>query len=124
MFQPGDSILLIEGEHRLRNEIEEALSEADTITFTLANEIGVDLTEAAQVQVQASVGRILSDALLRGAGDWHALAGGVSVSEVGPSVGKDLKWSALWSVLWSMVILLLYIRVRFESFRFAAGRCP
>ena len=39
---------------------------------------------------------------------------------MGPSVGRDLKVSALWSVLWSIVILLVYISWRFE-FRFAIG---
>ncbi len=119
-FQPGDTIQLIEGEHRLRNEIREVIEGADTITFVLADEIGSDLTQAAQIQIQASVGQILTGALLQGGSDWQAMQRAVNVSEVGPSVGKDLKWAALWSVLWSIVILLLYISWRFE-FRFAIG---
>ena len=120
VFRPGDVIQLIEGEHRLRNEIREIVEGEDTITFVLANEVGSDLTQAAEVQIQASVGQILTDALLQGEGDWQAMPRAVSVNEVGPSVGKDLKWAALWSVLWSIVILLLYISWRFE-FRFAIG---
>ncbi len=119
-FQPGDAIQLIEGEHRLRNEIREVIEGADTVTFVLADEIGADLTQAAQIQVQASVGQILTGALLQGDGDWQAMPRAVSVNEVGPSVGKDLKWAALWSVIWSIVILLFYISWRFE-FRFAIG---
>ena len=119
-FQPGDAIQLIEGEHRLRNEIREVIEGEDTVTFMLANEIGSDLTQAAQIQVQASVGQILTGALLQGDEDWKAMPRAVSVSEVGPSVGKDLKWAALWSVIWSIVILLFYISWRFE-FRFAIG---
>ena len=119
-FQPGDAIQLIEGDHRLRNEIREVIEGEDNITFVLADEIGADLTQAAQIQVQASVGQILTGALLQGDGDWQAMPRAVNVSEVGPSVGKDLKWAALWSVLWSIVILLLYISWRFE-FRFAIG---
>ncbi len=120
VFRTGDVIQLIEGEHRLRNEIREIVEGEDTITFVLANEIGSDLTQAAEVQIQASVGQILTDALLQGEGDWQAIPRAISVNEVGPSVGKDLKWAALWSVLWSIVILLLYISWRFE-FRFAIG---
>ena len=71
-------------------------------------------------QEGTSVGRILTDALLEGGNGWQALTGGVKVSGVGPSVGRDLKWAALWSVLWSIVILLAYISWRFE-FRFAIG---
>ena len=78
------------------------------------------MTQAAEVQVQASAGRILSEALQRGDANWYALAGAVNVDQVGPSVGKDLKWAALWAVLWSIMILLLYISWRFE-FRFAIG---
>ncbi len=119
-FQPGDAIQLIEGEHRLRNEISEVIEGEDTSTFALVDEIGADLTQAAQIQVQASVGQILTGALLQGDGDWQAVPRAVSVNEVGPSVGKDLKWAALWSVIWSIVILLFYISWRFE-FRFAIG---
>ena len=119
-FQPGDAIQLIEGDHRLRNEISEVIGGEDTITFALVDEIGADLTQAAQIQVQASVGQILTGALLQGDGDWKAVPRAISVNEVGPSVGKDLKWAALWSVIWSIVILLFYISWRFE-FRFAIG---
>ena len=119
-FQPGDAIQLIDGEHRLRNEISEVIEGEDTTTFALVDEIGADLTQAAQIQVQASVGQILTGALLQGDGDWKAVPRAVSVNEVGPSVGKDLKWAALWSVIWSIVILLFYISWRFE-FRFAIG---
>ena len=119
-FQPGDAIQLIEGDHRLRNEISEVMAGEDTTTFVLVDEIGADLTQAAQIQIQASVGQILTGALLQGDGDWKAVPRAVSVNEVGPSVGKDLKWAALWSVIWSIVILLFYISWRFE-FRFAIG---
>lgn len=120
VFQPGDAIQLVEGDVRLRNEIRDVVEDQDTITFALANEIGSDLTQAAQIQIQASVGQILTDALLEGDRDWKAIPRAISVNEVGPSVGKDLKWAALWSVLWSIVILLFYISWRFE-FRFAIG---
>ena len=129
LLAEGDTVQLIEGTSQQRNEIiaREDSAEGDAINLTFANPIGIDLSANATVQIQASVGRILTDALLEGgealveeAGPWQALAGGVNVSEVGPSVGRDLKWAALWSVLWSIVILLVYISWRFE-FRFAIG---
>ena len=118
----GDTVQLIDGTSQQRNEIiaREDSPEGDAINLTFANPIGIDLSENATVQIQASVGRILTDALLEGGDGWQALVGGVNVSEVGPSVGRDLKWAALWSVLWSIVILLGYISWRFE-FRFAIG---
>ena len=122
LLRVGETIQLIEGSSQQRNEIiqREDATEDDAINLTFANPVGIDLSENATVQIQASVGRILTDALLEGGSDWQALAGGVNVSEVGPSVGRDLKWAALWSVLWSIVILLVYISWRFE-FRFAIG---
>ncbi len=118
----GETIQLVDGTSQQRNEIVglKDSAEGDAIELTFANAFGVDLSENATVQIQASVGRILTDALLEGGNDWQALVGGVNVSEVGPSVGSDLKWAALWSVIWSIVILLVYISWRFE-FRFAIG---
>ena len=85
------------------------------------NEASISMGHRPEFQQQGtSIGRILTDALLEGGTGWQALPGGVNVSEVGPSVGRDLKWAALWSVLWSIVILLAYISWRFE-FRFAIG---
>ena len=47
-------------------------------------------------------------------------AADIEINEVGPSVGQDLKWTALLSVLWSIIILLIYISFRFHL-RFALG---
>ena len=69
---------------------------------------------------EAQAGRKISDGLIEGSADWHALPQGVNVSAVGPSVGQDLKWAALWSVVSAIAILLAYISWRFE-FRFAIG---
>ena len=122
LLEVGETVELIDGNMQQRNEITalDDVDEGSTIQLTFANPFGIDLSENAVIQIQASIGRILTDALLEGGNGWQALAGGVNISEVGPSVGRDLKWAALWSVLWSIVILLLYISWRFE-FRFAIG---
>lgn len=122
LLEVGETVQLIDGSMQQRNEIvaRDDAAEDGTIQLTFAKPFGIDLSENATVQVQASVGRILTDVLLEGGSGWQALAGGVNVSEVGPSVGQDLKWAALWSVLGAIAILLLYISWRFE-FRFAIG---
>ena len=85
------------------------------------NEAFVSMGHRPEFQRQGtSVGRILTDALLEGGDGWQALPGGVNISEVLPSVGRDLKLAALWSVLGAIAILLVYISWRFE-FRFAIG---
>lgn len=122
LLEVGETVQLIDGSLQQRNEIvaRDDATEDGTIQLTFAKPFGIDLSGNATVQVQASVGRILTDVLLEGGSGWQALAGGVNVSEVGPSVGQDLKWAALWSVLGAIAILLLYISWRFE-FRFAIG---
>ncbi|MDE0089606.1 MAG: protein translocase subunit SecF [Candidatus Poribacteria bacterium] len=122
LLNPGDTIELVDGDARLRTDIStlEKVAEGTAIQLTFAQEFGIDLTENATIQIQASVGNILTEALLEGGDGWQAGSEGVNVTEVGPSVGRDLKWSALWSVLSSIAILLLYISWRFE-FRFAIG---
>ena len=126
LLEIGESVQLIDGNMQQRNEIiaRDDATENEAIQLTFAKPFGIDLSENATIQVQASVGRILTDVLLEGdfqsPEGWQALAGGVNISEVGPSVGRDLKLAALWSVLGAIAILLLYISWRFE-FRFAIG---
>ena len=122
LLEIGETVQLIDGGSQQRNKIVDMKdsAEGDAIQLTFANAFGIDLSENATVQIQASVGGILTDALLEGGDDWQALVSGVNVSEVGPSVGNDLKWAALWSVISSIIILLAYISWRFE-FRFAIG---
>ena len=122
LLEAGDTVQLIDGSRQQRNQIIalDNAAEDDAIQLTFAEPFGIDLSENATIQVQASVGRILTDALLEGSSGWQALVGGVNVSEVLPSVGRDLKLAALWSVLGAIAILLMYISWRFE-FRFAIG---
>ena len=109
-------------EAELQAKLTEIGYERATIqTDASKNEAFVSMGHRPEFQRQGtSVGRILTDALLEGGDGWQALAGGVNISEVGPSVGRDLKLAALWSVLGAIAILLIYISWRFE-FRFAIG---
>ena len=122
LLKTGEAVELIDGDLQQRNEILTATPNEDgtAIQVTFVNEIGIDLTENATIQIQASIGGILTEALLEGGDGWKAVSESVNVTEVGPSVGRDLKWAALWSVLSSIAILLIYISWRFE-FRFAIG---
>ena len=122
LLEAGETVQLIDGSMQQRNQIiaRDDAAESGAIQLTFANPFGIDLSENATIEIQASIGRILTDALLEGGDDWQALAGGVNISEVGPSVGRDLKLAALWSVLGAIAILLVYISWRFE-FRFAIG---
>ena len=40
--------------------------------------------------------------------------------QVGPSIGAELKGKALWAILFSLIVLVIYITIRFE-FKFSIG---
>ena len=40
--------------------------------------------------------------------------------KVGPSIGAELKGQALWAILWSLLVLVVYITIRFD-FKFSLG---
>ncbi|MDE0505259.1 MAG: protein translocase subunit SecF [Candidatus Poribacteria bacterium] len=106
-------------ENELKEKLESlGFGRATIQVNAIQREASISLGYSADFEAQA--GRDISEGLIEGSADWNALPQGVSVSAVGPSVGKDLKWAALWSVLSSIVILLAYISWRFE-FRFAIG---
>ncbi len=44
-----------------------------------------------------------------------------SNDDVGPKVGKELRRKAIYAILISLVVILFYIRIRFQNFRFAVG---
>jgi len=81
----------------------------------------ISVTETNVEKGDMSVGQTIATGLLS-ANDssLKVVAGGLNISEVGPSVGKDLEWAALWSILASILILLAYISFRFQ-FQFGVG---
>ena len=98
LLEIGESVQLIDGSMQQRNEIiaRDDTAEDGAIQLTFAKPFGIDLSENATIQVQASVGRILTDVLLEGdfqsPGGWQALAGGVNISEVGRVLDATLNW--------------------------------
>ncbi|MDX5446805.1 MAG: protein translocase subunit SecDF, partial [Bacteroidota bacterium] len=41
--------------------------------------------------------------------------------QVGPTIADDIKTSAIWSVLFSLIVVFLYILVRFKKWQFSLG---
>ena len=46
--------------------------------------------------------------------------GKVSIEQVGPQIGNELKKKGMWAIIWSLVGIIIYISIRFE-FAFAMG---
>jgi len=84
-------------------------------------EATISVTGANIDQGDMSVGQAIANGLLSADdSSLKIVAGGLNISEVGPSVGKDLTWAASWSILVSILILLAYISFRFQ-FQFGVG---
>ncbi len=45
----------------------------------------------------------------------------MSSQKVGPTIADDIKTSAIWSILFSMIVIFLYILIRFKRWQFSAG---
>lgn len=85
------------------------------------NEATISVTGTNIDKGDISVGQAVANGLLStNDSSLKVVAGGLNISEVGPSVGKDLTKTALLSILFSILILLAYISFRFQ-FQFGVG---
>jgi SecD/SecF fusion protein len=53
--------------------------------------------------------------------DSNAEVGIMSSQKVGPAIADDIKTSAVWAVLAALVVIFLYILVRFRNFAYSVG---
>ncbi len=45
----------------------------------------------------------------------------VSADKIGPSIAKDMTWSAIWAILFALVAISCYITIRFKRWQWASG---
>ena len=45
----------------------------------------------------------------------------MSSQKVGPTIADDIKVSALWSIIFSLLVIFLYILLRFRKWQFSLG---
>ena len=62
---------------------------------------------------------ITYDEFLKGSGD--SKIGKMSSSKVSPTIADDIKSSSVWAVLGSLVVVFLYILIRFKRWQFSLG---
>lgn len=53
--------------------------------------------------------------------DENKAYGLMSSSQVGPTIADDIRTSAIWSILFSLVVIFLYILIRFRKWQFSLG---
>ena len=73
-----------------------------------------DMEETSQ-QVKDALAIGLASKIPADRGDWI-----LREELVGPSIGNELKGQALWAILFSLIVLIVYITIRFE-FKFSVG---
>lgn len=119
-LEKGDILEIIEGNKKARGEVQSFAIENNQVKIKFSEQLGKDFSENATLSARVNVGRVISRALENNDTTWHAVHGGINISEVGPNIGQDLQKAALLSVFFAMAILLGYISWRFEL-RFAVG---
>lgn len=102
------------------------------LTATFGNESPVikTLSSASQIQVTTSfkkdvpsANQEISDALIAALNKTFPNSGPkiISSSDVGPTVASDIKRSALLSVIFALLIISLYIFIRFQKWQYSLG---
>ena len=74
------------------------------------------LIDSKELSADAIVSGKLDDGLVS-IGDYEVM----SSQKVGPTIADDIKVSALWSIMFSLLIIFLYILLRFRKWQFSLG---
>ena len=127
LFQERDTIIIedtIEGRKISERRDIKAINK-DTAVIELSEPLQKDFTASATIRYPKVGGHIANNLQRAGStqgieSTWEIIPEGVSISEVGPEIGEELRWMGIFIVIGSMVGLLLYISWRFEL-RFAVG---
>ena len=123
LFQEGDTVIIEDTIGGIktseRRDIKSISTTDDTAVIEFTEPLQKDFTASATIRYR-NVGRQIVNNLKRMESTWKVIPEGVNISEVGPNIGKELRWVAIYLVIGSMVGLLLYISWRFEL-RFAVG---
>lgn len=103
-------------------EIRKALAEVgyDQVSIQEVAKENEAIISVRSVGGKGTAGRSIIESLQKEGRAWKIVPGGVSITEVGPSVGKDLQKSGIYSIILSLLMILIYVSWRFE-FRFSVG---
>jgi preprotein translocase subunit SecF len=103
-------------------EIRRALAEVgyDQVSIQEVAKENEAIISVRSVGDKGTAGRSIIESLQKEGRAWKIVPGGVSISEVGPSVGKDLQKAGIYSIILSLLMILIYVSWRFE-FRFSVG---
>ncbi|RNL85981.1 protein translocase subunit SecDF [Sinomicrobium pectinilyticum] len=119
----------------LASELTGALGSVEVKTFGAPNQVkvttkykveedgtGVDeeIQEILYTSLQKHLPEGLSEAEFVGGGDSKQY-GIVQSIKVGPTIADDIKRNAVWAIIGSLIVVFLYILIRFRKWQFSAG---
>ncbi len=113
----------------LRSALSAAFVDEDGLNYspqvkTFGNDNQVKITtsfmiESNEITTDEVVESKLSEGLMAAAGDLKYEI--MSSQKVGPTIADDIKDAALWSIIFSLIVIFLYILVRFRKWQFSLG---
>ncbi len=106
----------------VREHLDQAFSSTTEVkTFGSENQVRVTTTyhiEETNDEADKEVLAKLNEGLSKISGNDHEI---LSSQKVGPSIASDIKDRAIWSAIFSMIIIAVYILVRFRKWQYSAG---
>jgi len=123
LFQEGDTIIIEDssagGKTSQRRDIKSISTTGAIAIIEFTEPLQKDFTASATIRYR-NVGRHIVNNLRRMESTWKVIPEGVNISEVGPNIGKELRWLAIFMIIGSLLAMLVYLSWRFEL-RFAVG---
>ena len=114
----------------IRNSLESVLGEPpEVITFGANNQVRISTKykiDEDAVEVDEEVEQLLYQGLKPYLGDNVSFENFInnyrqSSQKVGPTIADDIKVQAVWAILFALVVIFLYILIRFRNWQFGLG---
>lgn len=97
-------------------------------TFGAANQVKITTKYLIDSDNNEDAERIIESKLFEGLGKYYSnevsyssFLAELSSQKVEPTIANDIKQSAIWSVLFSLIVIFLYILIRFRRWQFSVG---
>jgi SecD/SecF fusion protein len=110
---------------QVRGDLSEAFERNAPVIKTLTFDNQLMVTTSYLVDDRDATGKV-EDALLKGLEKSFGKAAGystkiVSTSDVGPTVASDIRTSAFYAVIFALIMIFLYILLRFRKWQYSLG---
>jgi SecD/SecF fusion protein len=108
---------------KMRNDLTKTFNGDAPIVKTLSSNSQVQITTSYRLE-EGNAGQEVADLTLKGLKESYKSTNPpviISSSDVGPVVANDIKRSALFAVFFSLIIISLYILLRFRRWQYSLG---